>query len=182
MIFEEKKIDSHRIYEGAILNVRRDTVTAVKGQAYREIIEHNGAVAMVAITDEQKIVMVRQYRYACGRSVLEIPAGKIDKGESDPLKAAVRELKEETGYTAGKIKYLGKINTSVAYSEEVIHIYAMCSLTLGQQDLDDDEALEVVEYPFMEIYEMAAGGRLVDAKTVAALLMAKEQLGEEVLP
>lgn len=182
MIFEEKKIDSQRIYEGAILNVRRDTVTAVKGQAYREIIEHNGAVAMIAITDDKKIIMEKQFRYACGRTVLEIPAGKIDKGENDPTKAAVRELKEETGYTAGRIRYLGKINTSVAYSEEVIHIYAMSELTPGSQDLDEDETLDIVEYPFMEVYEMAAMGQLVDAKTVAALLMAKEQLGEEVLP
>ncbi len=82
MIFEEKKIASERIYEGAILNVRRDEVTAVKGHAYREIIEHNGAVAMIAIKDDGNVIMVSQYRYACGRAVLEIPAGKIDKGET----------------------------------------------------------------------------------------------------
>lgn len=180
MIFEEKKIDSQRIYEGAILNVRRDQVTAVKGTAYREIIEHNGAVAMVALTDEGNIIMEQQYRYACGRAVLEIPAGKIDKGESDPQHAAVRELKEETGYTAKEIRYLGKINTSVAYSEEVIHIYAMMGLTPGEQELDEDEALEILEYPFVDAYWMAARGELIDVKTVAALLMAKEQLGLKV--
>jgi len=176
MIFEEKKIDSEKIYEGAILNVRRDQVTAVKGTAYREIIEHNGAVAMVALTDDGQIIMVRQFRYACGRTVLEIPAGKIDKGETDPEQAAIRELKEETGYTAKQIRYLGKINTSVAYSEEVIHIYAMTGLTPGAQDLDEDEALEIIQYPFAEAYRMAAHGELVDVKTIAALLMAKEQL------
>lgn len=178
MIFEEKKISSERIYEGAILNVRKDTVTAVKGQAYREIIEHNGAVAMVALTGDNKVVMVEQYRYACGRSVLEIPAGKIDKGEADPVKAAARELKEETGYTAGKVQYLGKINPSVAYLEEVIHLYAMTDLTPGEQELDEDEAVNTVEYPFEEVYQMAAHGKLVDAKTIAALMMAKEQLSE----
>ena len=94
MIFEEKKIDSQRIYEGAILNVRRDRVTAVKGQAFREIIEHNGAVAIVPITDDGNVVMVEQYRYACGQTVLEIPAGKIDKGETDPAQVAARELRE----------------------------------------------------------------------------------------
>lgn len=182
MIFEEKKLDSKRIYEGAILNVRRDKVTAVKGEAYREIIEHNGAVAMVALTEDNKIVMVEQYRYACGRAVLEIPAGKIDREETSPVKAAARELKEETGYTAENIHYLGKINTSVAYSEEVIHIYAMTGLTAGEQELDEDEALEVREYPFEEIYQMAAEGKLIDAKTVAGLLMAKEQLSEILLP
>lgn len=182
MIFEEKKISSEKIYEGAILNVRRDKVTAIKGEAYREIIEHNGAVGIVPITDDGKIVMVEQYRYACGRSVLEIPAGKIDKGEISPVKAAIRELKEETGYTAENIQLLGKINTSVAYSEEVIYIYAMTGLTPGEQELDDDEAVDVIEYPFDEVYKMAALGKLIDVKTVAALLMAKEQLSEILLP
>lgn len=177
MIFEEKKISSEKIYEGAILNVRRDKVTAVKGEAYREIIEHNGAVAMVALTDEGKIVMVEQFRYACGRPVLEVPAGKIDAGETDPAAVAVRELKEETGYTASEIRLLGKINTSAAYSEEMISVFAMTGLTPGQQQLDEDEALEVLEMPFDEVYDMAASGKLIDAKTMAALLMAKEQLG-----
>lgn len=182
MIFEEKKISSERIYQGAILNVRRDKVTAVQGEAYREIIEHNGAVAVVPIKDNGNIVMVEQYRYACGRTVLELPAGKIDKGETDPAQVAARELKEETGYTAQNIKYLGKINTSVAYSEEVIHMYALTGLTAGEQDLDDDEAINVVEYPFSDVYKMAAEGKLIDAKTVAGLLMAKEQLNDILLP
>lgn len=178
MIFEEKKIGSERIYEGAILNVRRDKVTAVKGYAYREIIEHNGAVAVVPIKDNGNIVMVEQYRYACGMKVLELPAGKVDKGETDPAVVAARELKEETGYTAENIRYLGKINTSVAYSEEVIHMYAMTGLNAGEQDLDDDEAINVIEIPFEEVYKMAYEGRLIDAKTVAGLLMAKEQLSD----
>lgn len=177
MIFEEKKISSERIYEGAILNVRRDKVTAVAGEAYREIIEHNGAVAMVPITEEGNIVMVEQFRYACGRAVMEIPAGKIDAGETDPAKVAARELREETGYTADNIILLGKINTSAAYSEEMISVYAMTGLTEGEQQLDADEALNVIEMPFREAYDMAASGKFIDAKTIAALLMAKEQLG-----
>lgn len=178
MIFEEKKISSEKIYEGAILNVRRDKVTAVKGEAYREIIEHNGAVAMVPVTDDGKVVLVKQFRYACGRAVLELPAGKIDKGETDPAQVAYRELKEETGYTAENIIPLGKVNTSTAYSEEVIHLFAMTGLTPGEQQLDDDEAVEVVEYPFHEIYQIATSGQLMDVKTIAALSMVKEQLGD----
>ena len=104
---------------------------------------------------------------------MEIPAGKIDKGENDPVKAAIRELKEETGYTAESIEHLGNINVSVAYSEEVIHLYMMTGLTAGEQSLDEDEAVEVLEIPFDEVYEMAGQGKLEDAKTVAALLMAK---------
>lgn len=178
MIFEEKKISSQRIYEGAILNVRRDKVTSVAGDAYREVVEHNGAVAIVPITDEGNIVMVKQFRYACGDAVLELPAGKIDKGETNPLDVAHRELKEETGYTADRVIYLGKINPSVAYCEEIIRIYAMTGLTPGDQDLDEDEALDVVEYPFEEIYQMAARGEMIDAKTIAGLFMAKAQLSE----
>lgn len=181
MIFEEKKISSEVIYKGAILNVRRDKVTAVKGEAYREIVEHNGAVAMVAVTDDGNVIMVKQYRYACGKAVLEIPAGKIDKNETSPVLAAVRELKEETGYRAENVQLLGKINTSVGYSEEVIYIYAMTGLTAGDQELDEDEALDVIEYPFDEIYERAEKGELIDAKTVAALMMAKGQLDENQL-
>lgn len=177
MIFEEKQISSERIYEGAILNLRRDTVTAPKGTAYREIVEHNGAVAIVPVTDDGKLVMVEQFRYPSGKVLLEIPAGKIDKGETDPEKTAARELKEETGYRAENLHYLGKINPSVAYTEEVIHLYAATGLTPGETDFDEDEALEILELDFKEAYAMAASGKLVDAKTIAAIFMAKEQLG-----
>lgn len=175
MIFEEKRVNTRKIYEGAILNVRLDTVKAKKGHAHREIIEHNGAVAAVAITEDDRVIMVRQYRYACDRVVLELPAGKIDKGETDPEAAMRRELKEETGYEAAEVKYLGCINPSVAYSEEVIHLYLMTGLTPGQQSLDEDEALDVEAMPFDEVYRMAAQGELSDAKTVAGIFMAKHQ-------
>lgn len=176
MIFEEKKISSERIYEGAIMNVRRDTVTAPKGTAYREIVEHNGAVAAIALTEDKNIIMVKQFRYACGEAILEIPAGKIDKGETDPVAAMKRELKEETGYTASQVLHMGDVNPSCAYSEEVIHLYLMTGLTPGEQDLDDDEALEVLEMPFDEVYQLAVDGKLVDSKTLAALLMAKDRI------
>ncbi len=176
MIFEEKRVNTKKVYEGAILNVRQDTVTARKGHAYREIVEHNGAVAAVALTEDGHIVMVRQYRYACGRAVLEVPAGKIDRGETDAEAAMVRELKEETGYTAGSIRYLGSINPSVGYSEEVIRLYLMTDLQPGEPAWDDDEALEVELMPFDEVYRMAAEGELTDAKTIAAVFMAKHQM------
>ncbi|MCB6994185.1 NUDIX hydrolase [bacterium 210820-DFI.6.37] len=176
MIFEEKRISSERIYEGAILNLRRDTVTAPKGTAYREIVEHNGAVAIVPVTEDGKLVMVKQFRYPSGKVILEIPAGKIDRGETDPESAAARELREETGYSAEKLYYLGQINPSVAYTEEVIHLYAATGLTPGETDFDEDEALDIVEYDFKEAYEMAASGKLVDAKTIAAIFMASCQL------
>ena len=176
MIFEEKKISSERLYEGAILNLRRDTVTVPTGTAYREIVEHNGAVAIVPITEDGKLVMVKQFRYPSGKAILEIPAGKIDKGETEPEEAARRELKEETGYTPAKLHYLGKINPSVAYTEEVIYLYAATGLVPGKTNFDDDEALDILEYDFKKAYDMAASGQLVDAKTVAAIFMTKEQL------
>ena len=176
MSFKEELIESERIYEGAILNLRRDKVTAPSGTAYREIVEHNGAVAIVALTEDNNIVMERQYRYACGRDVLEIPAGKIDKGETDPVAAALRELKEETGYTASEIIHMGDCNPSCAYSEEVIHIYLMRGLTKGERALDDDEDIELFEMPFDEVYEMGVRGEIVDSKTLAALLMTKGRL------
>ncbi|MBQ6400995.1 MAG: NUDIX hydrolase [Firmicutes bacterium] len=176
MITEEKRVNSRKIYEGTILNVRVDTVTAPKGHAYREIVEHGGAAAAVALTEDERIVMVRQYRYACDRVVLEVPAGKIDPGETDPEKVMIRELKEETGYTAKEIIPLGRINPSVGYSEEVIHLFLMRGITPGQQQLDEDEVIEVELMPFDEVYEMAASGQLEDAKTIAAVFMAGHYL------
>ncbi|MDO5491120.1 MAG: NUDIX hydrolase [Bacillota bacterium] len=177
MINEEKRVNSRKIYDGTILNVRVDTVTAPKGHACREIVEHGGASAAVALTEDGKAVMVRQFRYACDRVVLEVPAGKIDPGETDPEKVMIRELKEETGYTASEIIPLGKINPSVGYSEEVIHLYLMRGITPGSQQLDEDESIEVVLMPFDEVYDMAASGQLEDAKTIAALFMAGHYLG-----
>lgn len=172
MYYEEKCVNSKTVFEGKILNVRVDKVTAVKGHAYREIVEHNGAAAAVALTDDDRIILVRQYRYACKRPVLEVPAGKIDRGEKDPEATMIRELKEETGFTASEVTYLGKINPSVGYSEEVIHLYLMTGLSSGTQELDEDEALEIITLPFEEAWQMAGEGRFEDAKTVAAIFMA----------
>ena len=172
MIFEEKYISGRKVYEGKILNVRVDEVTTVGGSSIREIVEHNGAAAAVAITDDDQVVMVKQYRYPTGRVVLEVPAGKIDPDEDDPEGTMIRELREETGYTASHVELLGCINPSVGYSEEKIYIYLMKGLTPGEQELDSDEAVEVLLIPFDELYERAQRGELEDAKTIAALFFA----------
>ena len=177
MIFEEKLIESVKIYEGRILNVRLDKVTTVGGTSYREVIEHSGAAAAVAIDDDDEVILVKQFRYPAGRAVLEIPAGKIDPGEDDPAKTMIRELKEETGYTASHVEYLGCVNPSVGYSEEKIYIYLMRGLVPGDQELDTDEAVEVIKMPFDEIYEKARSGELEDAKTIAALFFAGSHMG-----
>ncbi|MBQ0079216.1 MAG: NUDIX hydrolase [Eubacterium sp.] len=179
MIFEEKFVSREEIYDGAIMKVVRDKVTVPKGYSHREVIEHNGAVCMVALTDDKKLVMEKQFRYVIGRPVLEIPAGKIDEGETDPVNAAIRELKEETGYVAKNIKHLGTLSPSVAYTKELIYVYLMTGLTnTGETELDPDEALDVMLMDFDEVYEMAAKGELIDVKTIAALFMAKSQMPE----
>ena len=142
MTFEEKTIESELIYKGAILNVRRDKVTVQNGEAYREIIEHNGGAVLAAITDEGKLVMVRQYRKPANRVVFEVPAGKIDPGEA-PEVTAVRELKEETGYTAGNVRFLTYFYPCVGYSEEKLYIYLCTDLVPGETSFDENECLDV---------------------------------------
>ena len=179
MIIEEKTISSEMIYEGAILNLRRDKVTVKDGRtAYREIIEHNGAVALVPVTEDGRVVMVRQYRKACEKALLEIPAGKIDTGEA-PLDCAVRELKEETGYTAAEVELMSEFYVACGYSGEKISIYLCTGLTAGDTAFDDDEALDIVEMPFDELCRMCADNELEDSKTIIGILMAKERLAQK---
>jgi len=173
MTFEEKTISSERIYEGKILNLRKDTVEAFGNQiSAREIVEHPGGVAIVAITDDNKMVMVKQFRKAAEKVMLEVPAGKHEKGE-DTLKTAVRELKEETGYTASEIKLLTKFYASVGYTEEVLYLYLCTGLTSGETEFDEHEAIEIVEYKLDDLYDMVMSGEIEDAKTIVAILMAK---------
>ena len=176
MIFAEKKIDSQRIYEGAILNVRRDRVTTVKGQAFRGIIEHNGAVAIVPITDDGNVVMVEQYRYACGQTVLEIPAGKIDKGETDPAQVAARELREETDTAAGEVEFLTLFLNSAGWTTEKTYVYLAKGLSgVPEFERENEEAdIEKKWVPLQDAFEMVKSGELDDAKTVIGILLAKE--------
>ena len=171
MIVEEKTISSERIYEGKILNLRKDKVHVRDNKtSYREIVEHNGGVALAAITQEGKMVMVRQYRKAAEKAVLEVPAGKIEKGEDHRL-TAERELKEETGYSAEKIEFITSFYSSIGYSTEVIYLYLATGLTPGETDFDDNEAIEILEYDLPELKKMVFSGEIEDAKTLAAILL-----------
>ncbi|MDR3305536.1 MAG: NUDIX hydrolase, partial [Clostridiales Family XIII bacterium] len=128
MIFEEKTLSSEMIYEGAILNLRRDEVTVKDGGiSHREIVEHSGGVVILAVTPAGKIPMVRQYRKAAGGVMFELPAGKLEPDEP-PAEAAVRELKEETGYTAGKMAHIAAFYPSVGYSSEILHVFLAAEL------------------------------------------------------
>lgn len=168
---EEKQISSERVYDGRLLQVYSDVVRLPNGdESGREYIKHVGAVCIAALTDDGKIVMERQYRYPVGEVIREIPAGKLDSRDEDPVRAAARELKEETGITAGKYEYLGPLYPTCAYSDEVIHMFAARSLSFGDRHTDDDEFLEVELVPLEEVVKDIMAGKIADAKTQAAVM------------
>ena len=175
MTFEEKTLSSERIYEGRILNLRCDEVTTINGTSYREIIEHNGGAAIAALTDERKMVMVRQFRKPSERVMLEVPAGKRDGGESG-LEVARRELREETGYSAEFMTHLTSIFTTVGYSEEVLDIYLAEGLMPGETNFDDNEAIDILEIQLDELVDMIMAGKIEDAKSIVAIMMTAEIL------
>ena len=168
----EKFLESKVVYEGNLLTVYCDKVELPNGkEAGREFIRHPGAVAVVPVTPEGNIVLVRQYRYPVGKVMLEVPAGKLDKGEH-PDDCARRELEEETGYVAHKIKRLSSIYTTPGFTDEVIHLYIAEQLTLANQRPDEDEFLEVEVYTKEQIRVMINDGTINDAKSMLALLLA----------
>ncbi|RNF40544.1 NUDIX domain-containing protein [Planococcus salinus] len=179
--FEEKTIHTNRLYEGKIINLKVDDVTLPNGKtSKRELIEHPGAVAIIAITENQKIIMVEQYRKALERSIIEIPAGKLEKGEK-PEYTAMRELEEETGYTADHLELVQTFSTSPGFADEIIHVFFAKGLKKSTSEavLDDDEFVELMEVPIAEAEEMMADNRIFDAKTAFAVLWAKQRLSIE---
>lgn len=177
MLAKEQSVCSERIFEGKVINLRVDTVlTQGANRAQREVVEHPGGVGIVAVTPDNKVCMVRQYRRPFDEIILEIPAGKLNWGE-DPFECAVRELKEETGYTAKNYKYLGEFYPTPGFCNEKIHIYLATELTSGQACLDEDEFLEVETRSFEELIEMIKNGKVKDAKSVIGIFMARLVLG-----
>lgn len=166
----EKTIDSTRIFEGKVVRLRRDTVELENGkQTFREVIDHPGGVSILAMDEEGKIFFVRQIRYPFGRMLLELPAGKLEPGE-DPADSGRRELREETGCSAGRFVPMGKLIPTCAYDTEVIHLFFASELTRGEQDLDENEFLSVERYTLDEALQMVLDGEIIDAKTQIGLL------------
>lgn len=177
----EKEKSSELIYDGKVLHLYRDEVILPDGsEGIREYCNHNGGVCVLPLTDDGKVICVRQYRYAHRRCTVEIPAGKLEKGERDDLRsAALRELKEETGAECAELIYLGEMYPSPALLSEVIYMFFARGLTFGEKDLDDDEFLECEYYPLEEMVEMVCDGRILDAKTQIATLRVWKMLKEE---
>jgi ADP-ribose pyrophosphatase len=163
---KETKVDSTQVYDGNFLKVQRDTIVLPDGKtATREFIKHPGAVVILPLLDDGRILLERQFRYPLGQVFIEFPAGKIDPGE-DPLVCAKRELKEETGYTASDWRYVCTIHNAIAYSNEHLEIFIARGLTDGVAELDVGEFLETVTATPAELLQWVREGKITDVKTV----------------
>ncbi|MBI4199332.1 MAG: NUDIX hydrolase [Chloroflexi bacterium] len=168
----EPTVKSERLYQGRVVGLRVDTVRLSNGTlASREIVEHPGAVCVVPLDQGKNVLLVRQYRKAAERSLLEVPAGTLEPGE-DPVACAHRELEEETGCRAGEMRELVSFYTSPGFCTEVIHAFVARDLTRGRPLEAEDEELEVVSVPLAEAVSLVRRGEIRDAKSIAALLLA----------
>jgi ADP-ribose pyrophosphatase len=166
----ETRIAGELVYAGRLLKVHRDRVRLPDGsEGVREYLRHPGAVAIVALLDDGRVLLERQFRYPLERVFIEIPAGKLEPGE-DHLETGRRELLEETGYVAREWRKLGLIHNAIGYSDEVIEIWLARGLERREQRLAEGEFLEVLALPLEEAQAMARDGRITDVKTVAGLL------------
>ena len=174
----EKQVSSEDVFDGVILHVKRDVAALSNGNtAVREVIRHIGAVCVIPVTEDGKVIMERQYRYPLDRVILEIPAGKLDAPDEDRLSAIRRELREETGYSADEWTELGDFHPAPAYSDEYITMYLARGLHKGERDLDEDEFLDVYAIPLSELVRDVMEGRISDAKTQVCILKAARILG-----
>ena len=174
----EKTTSSENIFDGVILHVRRYMVTLSNGsETVREVIRHIGAVCVIPVTENNEVIMERQYRYPLDQVIWEIPAGKLDAPDEDRLSAIKRELSEETGYTADEWTDLGAFHPAPAYSDEYITMYMARGLHKGERHLDEDEFLDIHTIPLKDLVDQVMSGVLSDAKTQVCILKAARILG-----
>lgn len=157
-------------YQGTILKMYQDTVAVNGHEAKWDFIHHNGAAAVVAVTEQGKLLMVRQYRNALDRYTLEIPAGALDYPEEPKIECAYRELEEETGFRTERLEYLLSINTTIAFCDEAIDVFLARDLIPSIQNLDPDESITVEEWELKDLLELIYTGKMTDGKTVASIL------------
>ena len=175
----EKTLAEEKIFDGHVVHLTRATVELPSGRtSTREVVRHVGAAAVVAVDEKGRIAMVRQWRYALGRAILEIPAGKLDAFGADRLEAAKRELREETGLTAREFKHLADIATTPGFSDEIIGLYLATGLTQGASQPDEDEFLNVSFVEAKVLIERIYAGEIEDSKTICAVLLAQPILKE----
>ncbi|MFA5576046.1 MAG: NUDIX hydrolase [Tissierellaceae bacterium] len=180
MSFEEKTMKSDKLYEGKILNLRVDTVELPdKKYSKREIIEHPGGVGIIPIADDNSIILVRQYRKAVEKFLLEIPAGKLELNE-EPRVTAIRELKEETGYTTNKMDYILEFHTSPGYTNEKIYLFLATDLVKGEAMPDNGEFIEVESFSIDTLVRMIDRGEIIDSKTIIGINFAKKYLEKDM--
>lgn len=179
MELKETTLSSELAFDGVLLKLYRDQVKlADGGTSVREVVHHPGGAAVVALDGDGCVYLERQFRYPYHKVVVEIPAGKLEPGE-DPAHAIRRELKEEIGAEAGRWDALGCVMPSVGYTDEILYLFLARELTFGDRHLDQDEFLEPFKLPMADALEMAADGRLNDAKTLAALFRADRLMRKE---
>ncbi|MEK3974842.1 MULTISPECIES: NUDIX domain-containing protein [unclassified Psychrobacillus] len=176
--FEEKTVQTNLEFSGRIITLQVDEVLLPNGKtAKREIVKHPGAVAVIAVTDDKKIILVEQYRKALERSIIEIPAGKIEPNEAPEL-TALRELEEETGYTCANMKFIQSFATSPGFADEIIHLYMAEDIAIMEQAsaLDEDEFVELLHVSLEEMEQMVISQQIFDAKTAFAYIWLKDYL------
>jgi ADP-ribose pyrophosphatase len=172
MELEETKLTSEEIFRGVAIHLFRDEILLPNGnKGVREVVRHPGAVCVLPLTDDGEVIFVNQFRYALNKVTLEVPAGKLEKGE-DPQEAALRELSEETGIEAKKIIPMGALYTTPALMDEIIYMYIATELTQGEQHLDEDEFVNAVKIPLSKAVDMVMSGEIRDSKTQTMILKA----------
>lgn len=169
--------ESNILFRGKVFDLKVDKIEYNSGnKGVREVAVHPGGAVIVPLLDNGDIIMVKQFRYPLQKTILELPAGKLDKDE-DPLVCAVRELKEETGYEAGQVKKLGAICTSPGFCTEVLHIFLAEKLTPGNHNREEGEyGMEILKFKLDDLMQKIAGGDIIDAKTICGIHLAAEYL------
>ena len=165
-----RTLSSRYVYKGHTIRLRLDKIVLPSGkETLREVIEHNGAVAIVAVDDEKNVLLVRQFRHAAGKELLELPAGGVDPGEA-PEETARREMQEETGYSPGKMESMGGFYSAPGYASEYLHLFLATELTPARLIAEDTEEIKLVSVPLGKAVELIHSGEIQDAKSIAGLL------------